>query len=440
MEVVQTSNGGEPIRSLRFKSSQHIQKKPWTPEEDSLLSSLVKTHGAQKWSYISAQMKDRAGKQCRERWTNHLNPRIKRDGWSEEEEWVLFLSHVLMGNRWAEISRFIPGRTDNCIKNQWNSAMRKKLDVMGQRLSAAIAMLERSPDEFSESFSNVERQLIKRIAKEGAFDSAVVAPKLPTSRPEKGAREVSLTTFETSEGLIELIEAVERNFLSAQEISAVLEFIRRNEAFILPRSPTDPQDAHPHSPSSVETPLTKHSLGIGDLKPKRPPECLAPPTPLQPPSKPPQFSYIQPPSVIQPKVTESVPIVPEESKKSKESKELEASKRSKEPSISEEPEKVESLEGPEIPSSPLKLRGYWSKRSSDAETFPRSLPLPIDLVWGEHPIFRQGNCLPSAQVTPSKGLGETGTPSQFAVPLTVLRDSEPDGFVRRTVIPGPELN
>ncbi|XP_077210049.1 transcription factor MYB3R-1-like [Tasmannia lanceolata] len=105
-----------------------LVKGPWSKEEDDLIVELVSKHGAKKWSTIAQALPGRIGKQCRERWHNHLNPSINKEAWTQEEELALIHAHQIYGNKWAELSKFLPGRTDNAIKNHWNSSVKKKLD------------------------------------------------------------------------------------------------------------------------------------------------------------------------------------------------------------------------------------------------------------------------------------------------------------------------
>ncbi|KAK4787893.1 hypothetical protein SAY86_011726 [Trapa natans] len=107
-----------------------MNKGAWTALEDKILVDYVAAHGEGKWGRIPrVSGLKRSGKSCRLRWLNYLRPDIKRGNISPDEEDLIVRLHKLLGNRWSLIAGRLPGRTDNEIKNYWNTVLKKKLKV-----------------------------------------------------------------------------------------------------------------------------------------------------------------------------------------------------------------------------------------------------------------------------------------------------------------------
>ena len=110
-----------------FMNTKKVTKHPFSIEEDRALMNYVMMYGASNWVQIAMLMNGRTQKQCRERWVGHLCPSVNTGPWTLEEDKILAQKHSEIGNKWARIATFLPGRTDILVKNRWNTSVKQRV-------------------------------------------------------------------------------------------------------------------------------------------------------------------------------------------------------------------------------------------------------------------------------------------------------------------------
>lgn len=106
-----------------------LTKGPFSTTEDELIANFVAEHGLKEWSKVTSVLPNRTAKQCRERWFNNLDPTVEKGPWTPRDDELIFQHYQIHGPKWSVISREIPGRSDNAVKNRWNASISKRVSV-----------------------------------------------------------------------------------------------------------------------------------------------------------------------------------------------------------------------------------------------------------------------------------------------------------------------
>ncbi|GMY12847.1 transcription factor myb59 [Fagus crenata] len=197
---------------------QGWRKGPWTPEEDKLLSEYVNMHGEGRWSSVSrCTGLNRSGKSCRLRWVNYLRPGLKKGQLTPMEEGIVVEMHALWGNKWSTIARYLPGRTDNEIKNYWRTHFKKKDKYSSKKKDKGIKT-QKQPALMQEQEAQEDDEMKRAISCADTYSDEQMS-----SDPAMGTQEMFLMYPTTS--------TLEDQCLSmmSQDVASWLDTIREED-------------------------------------------------------------------------------------------------------------------------------------------------------------------------------------------------------------------
>ena len=156
-----------PHRRSAYPITNNSSRRSWSTNEDAAIRVLVSELGTRNWGAVADRLRTnysilgRTGKQCRERWHNHLDPQIKKDKWTDEEEAVMAAAHRELGNKWSEIAKRLPGRTDNHVKNHWYSSFRRLLRQILREIGTEDASLKGEDEDGAATSTKRKRRSSK---------------------------------------------------------------------------------------------------------------------------------------------------------------------------------------------------------------------------------------------------------------------------------------
>ena len=187
-------NAGENYQKNQNFTFKIIKRRaPWNKKEDEAIIELVNKYGTSNWTIIANEMallyksKHRNGKQCRERWHNHLDPIVNKENWTEEEENILFNKHLEYGNKWSDISKFLPGRTDNSIKNHFYSKLRKFIRKILKQINKENLLKNNGVDCYKYNSDKVYKLLKKyKVTYKNVTKDTILDLIISTEKNQKG--------------------------------------------------------------------------------------------------------------------------------------------------------------------------------------------------------------------------------------------------------------